>query len=160
MATLMDAHLPSDDEEDEDFDPDKAQTGGGGSKAGKGAKRGFMEVSDGEDDDDEGKDEAVVAGVRDGIADGLADAMDGARYCVAAGPEEPAARPALRHGCDRARHSPHVTVRGLEHRAHADVQTLPDASMQTSDHWGGHVCIRLEWWSKVPGRVVEAPAAR
>ncbi len=103
MATsFMDAQLPSDDEEDEDFEPDKKLAsggGGGGGKGGKGAKRGFMEVSDGEDGDADadgggGGDDAAAAGVRDLVAAGLADAMDDARYCAAAGQDEHDARPA------------------------------------------------------------------
>ena len=111
MATLLDAHLPSDDEEDDDFDPDKATAGGtgGGGKGGKGskgAKRGFLEVSDGEDDDDDGGGgggDGVAAGVCSKVADGLADALDDARYCAAAGPEDHDEAPAVRHNRNRAR---------------------------------------------------------
>ena len=102
MAMLMDAQLPSDDEEDEDFDPDKSLAGdrAGGGKGGKGAKRGFMEISDGEDDDDDGGGAAVAAeGVHDMIAAGLANAMDDARYCAASGPGEHDARPAGDQHC-------------------------------------------------------------
>ncbi len=113
MATsFMDAQLPSDDEEDEDFDPDKKRTGGSGAggKGGKGAKRGFMEVSDGEDDDagggGGGGDDAAAAGVHDMVAAGLADAMDDARYCAAAGPDEHDAKPA---GDERRSCTAHTT---------------------------------------------------
>ena len=97
-TAFMDAQLPSDDEEDEDFDPDKKLGGGAG---GKGAKRGFMEVSDGEDDDDGGGggDVAAAAGVYDMVAAGLADAMSDARYCAAAGPDEHEPRPAGDQNC-------------------------------------------------------------
>ena len=126
MATLMDAHLPSDDEEDEDFDPTKAPTGGGkGSKGGKGAKRGFMEVSDDDDDDDDCGDDAAAAGVCGDIADGLADAMDDARYCAAAEPEEPAARrPIIRRRDCACRHRTD-SAKALASDAR-DVRTLLD----------------------------------
>ena len=100
MATLLNADLPSDDEEDETFEPGKAPGGGGGGKgggrgAGKGAKRGFLEVSDGDNDDG-----AATAGHRHNLlAEGLADAVDDARYlCGAAAWHQSEAEPL---NCDR-----------------------------------------------------------
>ena len=126
MATLMDAHLPSDDEEDEDFDPEKSGAGGGdggggGGKGGKGAKRGFMEVSDGSDDDDGGAD-AVAEGVHDMIAAGLANAMDKTRYCAAAGADEHDARPAGDQNSCMLYATSHPSE--LLYRSHAFVRTL------------------------------------
>jgi hypothetical protein len=119
MATLLNADLPSDDEDDETFEPGKAPGGGGGGGkgggrgAGKGAKRGFMEVSDGDDDadnDDDGG--AATAGQRhSSIAEGLADAMDDARYhCGAAAWHQSEAEPANSGRREPAHLPPHLSL--------------------------------------------------
>lgn len=75
MATLMDADLPSDDEEDEDFNPTGAEFKGPAKSAR--AKRGLMEISD---DEDGASQPTAGDGLHRMLADKLADAMDEARY--------------------------------------------------------------------------------
>lgn len=104
MASLLDADLPSDDEEDEDFNPTGVEFEGGAKKSAARSKRGLMELAD---------EEAIEPTAGDSLhrmlADKLADAMDDARYAqpppMASSDEE---RGPARRGRGKGMHVPAI----------------------------------------------------